>query len=320
MSELDELRSVLKIANLYFKDELKQQEIAKKLRVSQSYVSRAINRAQKEGFVKISIIQPPGVHLDLELKIQRHYDLKQVIVVDTPTESSPAYTKSLVGSAAAHYLESILRKNDILGISSWSTTISAMVDNMHFARSKVKEVVQLMGGVGNNGAFQATYLTQRLANLLNASAHLLPAQSIERSYEAKEKILQDPEIKEVFDTFPKIDIALVGIGQLEPSELLQNSGNYFDKKMLQTMVDDGAVGDICLHYFDKRGKPVIEESHDPVVAISLSQLKDVPHVIGLACGKEKVAALDGALNGGYCDVLITDVNTARSLWEYFYTH
>ncbi|WP_158161866.1 sugar-binding transcriptional regulator [Grimontia hollisae] len=313
MAEIDELRSVLKIAHLYFKENVKQQEIAKQLRVSQPYVSRAIARAQKEGLVKISIHQPPGMHLDLEYSLQNKYRLKQVVVVDTAPDTPIDYIKSHVGSAAAHYLETVLRKNDILGISSWSSTISAMVDNMHFARSKAKEVVQLLGGVGNNGAFQATFLTQRLANLLGARAHMLPAQSIERSAEAKKRILTDPEVKDVFDTFANIDIAIVGIGQIEPSEYLRNSGNYFHNQMLQELIDLGAVGDICLHYIDKNGNPVLTKEDDPVIAIDLEQLKEIPQVIGLACGLEKVQAIHGAMMGGYCDVLITDFQTASAL-------
>lgn len=275
MAEIDELRLLLKIANFYFKDNLKQQEIAKILGISQSYVSRSINKAQSDGLVKVSIKQPPGIYLNLENQIQKKYGLNQAIIVDVPEGIDDNYTKTIVGTSAAHYLETILRKNDVLGISSWSSTITAMVENMHFSKIQAKKIIQLLGGVGNNGAFQATYLTQKLADLLNAKAYMLPAQSIEASPQAKEKILENPEVKSVFDSFSELDVAIVGIGNVEPSEFLRNSGNYFNKEALRALVDKGAVGDICLHYFDEQGKEVLSIEDDPVIAISLEQIKQI---------------------------------------------
>ncbi len=38
---------------------------------------------------------------------------------------------------------------------------------------------------------------------------------------------------------------------LEPSQLLKTSGNYYHEDMLQVLAARGAVGDICLHYYDK---------------------------------------------------------------------
>ncbi len=49
--------------------------------------------------------------------------------------------------------------------------------------------------------------------------------------------------------FDEVDIAIVGIGILEPS-LLKTSGNYYHEDM-QVLAARGAVGDICLHYYDK---------------------------------------------------------------------
>lgn len=68
--------------------------------------------------------------------------------------------KRAIGSAAAHYLETRLRPKDFIGVSSWSSTIRAMVDEVHAQNLKVSGVIQLLGGVGPNGNVQATILTQ----------------------------------------------------------------------------------------------------------------------------------------------------------------
>lgn len=63
-------------------------------------------------------------------------------------------------------MQTSIRPNDMVGISSWSSTIRAMVDNLHPLNIKTSGVIQLLGGVGPNGNVQATLLTQSLANIL----------------------------------------------------------------------------------------------------------------------------------------------------------
>ncbi|MGO8112859.1 sugar-binding domain-containing protein, partial [Rhizobium leguminosarum] len=53
-----------------------------------------------------------------------------------------------------------------------------------------------------------------------------------------------------------ITLAIVGIGAVEPSELLARSGNIFSSRELSDLAEAGAVGDISLRFFDKNGKPV----------------------------------------------------------------
>lgn len=50
MSKQDEQRLLVKIATLYYSENKKQSEIASLLHLSQSFVSRALTRCQKEGW------------------------------------------------------------------------------------------------------------------------------------------------------------------------------------------------------------------------------------------------------------------------------
>ncbi|PLP26241.1 DNA-binding transcriptional regulator, partial [Klebsiella pneumoniae] len=160
---------------------------------------------------------------------------------------------------------------------------------------------------------QATILTQTLAQRLNCDAWLLPSQSIEGSMEERNRLLASKDVADVVSRFDEVDIAIVGIGILEPSQLLKTSGNYYHEDMLQVLAARGAVGDICLHYYDKNGHPVLRDDEDPVIGMALEKVKKCPNVVALAGGTDKVAAIKGALTGGYIDVLITDYPTARML-------
>lgn len=313
MSKQDEQRLLVKIATLYFVEGMKQSEIAGLLHLSQSFVSRAITRCQKEGVVKISVIQPANIFLSLEQALEKKYGIRQAIVVDVDESAPAAQIKHAIGSAAAHYVETRLRPNDLVGISSWSSTIRAMVDELHPQSIKARGVIQLLGGVGPNGNVQATILTQNLAAQLDCPAWLLPSQSIEHSVEERAKLVGSDDVAEVVKKFAEVDVAILGIGELEPSQLLKNSGNYYGEAMLKTLAERGAVGDICLHYFNAQGEPVLSKEEDPVIGMELSQVRDCPHVVALAGGSDKANAIRGALHGGYIDVLITDYPTACQL-------
>ena len=276
MAKQDEQRLLVKIATLYYLEGRKQSDIAQLLSLSQSFISRAITRCQKEGVVKISVVQPSNIFLNLEKGLEDRYGIKQAIVVDTEEDASDHTIKRAIGSAAAHYLETRLRPKDLIGVSSWSSTIRAMVDEVHAQNLKASGVIQLLGGVGPNGNVQATILTQTLAQHLNCEAWLLPSQSIEGSTEEKNRLVAS-------------------------------------KDMLQVLAERGAVGDICLHYYDKNGRAVLRDDEDPVIGMALEKVKKCPNVVALAGGSEKVAAIKGALSGGYIDVLITDYPTARLL-------
>lgn len=96
------------------------------------------------------------------------------------------------------------------------------------------------------------------------------------------------EVSNVVDKFSEVSLALVGIGVLEPSQLLKNSGNYYHEAMLQQLAERGAVGDLCLHYYNAEGEPVLQDDEDPVIGMALPQLRQCPRVVALAGGVEKV--------------------------------
>ncbi len=295
MAKQDEQRLLVKIATLYYLEGRKQSDIAQLLSLSQSFISRAITRCQKEGVVKISVVQPSNIFLNLEKGIEDRYGLKQAIVVDTEDDATDHSIKRAIGSAAAHYLETRLRPKDLVGVSSWSSTIRAMVDEVHTQNLKAGGVIQLLGGVGPNGNVQATILTQTLAQHLNCEAWLLPSQSIEGSVEEKNRLIASKDVAEVISRFDNVDIAIVGVGILEPSQLLKTSGNYYHEDMLQVLADRGAVGDICLHYYDKNGEPVLQDDEDPVIGMALEKVKKCPNVVALAGERTKLPPSKGRL-------------------------
>jgi DNA-binding transcriptional regulator LsrR (DeoR family) len=314
MARTEELRLMAKVAHLYYEQAQRQSHIAAHLDISQATVSRLLKRAEKEKIVRITVSMPNGVYPDLEAAIEERYGLKEVIIADCAQNEDSQILRA-VGSAAAFYLETTIKSNEIIGISSWSSTLLEVVNAMRSLNSQQNaQVVQILGGVGNPSAeIHATHLTQRLANLVHGTAFFLPTPGVVGSDEARRVLLNDQFVMPTIELFDQVTLALVGIGALEPSKLLAESGNIFSEEELGELRQAKAVGDICLRFFDRDGEPTITRHDERVIGMSLEQLQKVERTVGVAGGKRKLAAIHGALKGGLVNVLITDRFTAESL-------
>jgi DNA-binding transcriptional regulator LsrR (DeoR family) len=313
MARVDELRLMTKVARLYYERALTQPEIAMQLDLSQATVSRLLKRAKQEQIVRTTVNVPYGAYPELEEALQKTYGLKEAVVVDSVEDDDQILRD--IGAAAAFYLQSTLKQGEVIGISSWSATILAMVDAMHpLSRPADIQLVQILGGIGNPGAaVYASRLIDRFATLVRGEATLLPAPGVAGSADARPILVEDKFVQDAFALFDHVTLALVGIGTLEPSGLLASSGNVFSPQELAMLREAGAVGDICLRFFDGEGMPVVTPLDDRVIGMTHDQLRRVKRTVALAGGRRKLAAIRGALLGGLVNVLVTDRFTAQYL-------
>lgn len=314
MGRINELRLIARVAQMYHVEGRRQAEIGQTLRMSQATVSRMLKRAEQEDIVRTTVIPPPGTFADLELALRERYSLNEAIVVDC-SEDRDGAIMARIGEAAAHFLEVTLQTDEVIGVSSWSQTILRMVDNIHPMKvTKAKFVVQLLGGMGEPAAqTHATQLIARFAKLTGAEARLLLVQGISSSREAKLVMLSDPMVRGTMDLFGRLSLAVIGIGAVEPSELLSRSGNVFSRQELALLNEAGAVGEISFRFFDQEGRLVDTPLNERVLGVTLDDLRKADRVIALAGGEAKTAAIAGALKLGLIDVLVTDKFTAARL-------
>ena len=311
----EQLRLLAKVARMYHERGMRQPLIARELNISQPRVSRLLKQASDIGIVRTTVALPSGVYIDLEEKVQDRYGLRDVVVVDVGGTSGDV--TAALGAAAAAYLDVTLTGGDVIGISSWSATLLATVDAMQAKNSAVVEhVVQIVGGVGNADVqLHATRLTGRLADLTGARAVFMPAPGLVSSPTVRRAILQDDAVVAVAALWESLTLALVGIGSLEPSPLLRQSGNAITEEEQDELRYLGAVGDVCLRFFDATGDLVRSRFDKRVVGITPAQLRNIDRRIGVAGGDAKFTAIRGALLGGWVNVLITDLDTATRLAE-----
>jgi DNA-binding transcriptional regulator LsrR (DeoR family) len=299
MSRLEELRLMAKVARMYYDQGIRQQEITERLNIHQSKVSRLLKRARQADIVRISVATPAGSFPDLEDALEAMFQLKQSVVIDS--DGGEERIVRDLGAAAAYYVETTVKQNMVIGISSWSRSLFAMVETLH------------PSDCGHGGKVVQILLAQRMAGLIGASPVLLQAPGVVGSAEARAVLVRDPAVKEASKLFKKLDVALVGIGSLEPSSLLASSGNIFSLQEREELSHQGAVGDICFQFINKDGAPIDSPLMRRVIGIDLATLKRARRVVGIAGGAQKIPAILAVLKGGWIHVLITDRNTAQRL-------
>lgn len=309
----DQLRLMARVARMYHERGMRQADIAQELHISQPRVSRLLKRAVEVGIVRTTVALPAGVHTDVEEHLEAVFGLEQAVVTDV--SSGPHDVTSAIAAAAADYLAATLIGGDTVGISSWSASLLAAVGAMRPFRTRVAEtVVQLVGGLGNPRVqMQAGRLIEQFANHTGAEPVLLPTPGVLGSAAVRLSLMSDPAVADAVAAWERLTVALVGIGAVEPSDLARQSGNAFPESDRSALAEAGAVGDICFRFYDAEGVLVPSDVDDRVIGIAPEALRAVPRRIAVAGGSRKLAAIRGALLGGWVNVLVTDFETARQL-------
>ncbi len=109
---------LLRVAWFYYKDELTQDEIAKRLSVSRASVGRMLDRARKIGLVSINL---NAEHLDafeVSRQLRRTFGLAEALVVpDHETESGDRHSlNARLGLGGAQFMSTHLRPGGTLGV------------------------------------------------------------------------------------------------------------------------------------------------------------------------------------------------------------
>lgn len=310
-----QVRLLTKVARMYHERGIRQADIATALNISQAKVSRLLKRAVTQGIVRTTVMVSPGVYSDLEERLEAKFGLLEAVVVDIESDDDERAVHSALGAAAGSYLEATLGGGDRIGISSWSQTLLALVDRMRpFNVGGATQVVQLLGGIGTP---EVQNMAQRLvgefARMLGAEPVYVPAPGVVADRAIRDSLLQEAALTEVARRWNELTMAIVGIGSIEPSNLLAESGNAFSPEDRERLLTEGAVGDICHHVFTADGTAVTGDLAARTISIPVENFLSIPRRIGIAGGLRKREPIRGALAGGWVNVLITDIHTAEAL-------
>ncbi len=312
-----DIKLMVKVASLYYREGMTQEDISGKLKISKYQVNRILKRAISTGVVQINIIDPTTGISNLEEKLEKKFGLKRAIVAEN-NGLSDVELKSKLGQAAANYLLEIIKDGDILGVS-WGTTVNEAINHLPPKINKEVEVVQITGGIHQLSVNMNCHdIARRFAACFGVDPHLLYAPAIVDSEQSRDLFLNESAIKKTTQYFGKISIALVGIGALYPKMIstLIKTG-HISEEDLRYLKKDGAIGDVFSHFFDISGRICDSSLTGRLIAMPVNLLLKVPYSIGVAGGQLKTDAIYGALKGQLINILVTDSKAADLILKKF---
>lgn len=310
--EDDRLELLGQVASWYYEDNMDQSVIAERIGKSRSMVSRILQEAREVGLVEIKVTFPLKRDTELESLLTQTFNLRQAYVLANPPDSQDLLWQRL-GSLGARCLQNHLHDGIKIGLGS-GTTVHQVVRAMPRVELKEAKVVQISGALGSgNPVFDGSELARWLSEKLSASYHVLYAPLVVKDEALAESLLQDPTIANTLTEASQVDLALIGIGTLDPKlSSLQRVG-YLNKTDLGALHEIGAIGDILSRHFNAEGNPVDLPANRRVIGLDLATIHAIPTVIAVAGNAIKAPAILAALRGGFVTVLVTDCLTATEV-------
>src|SRR5690606_30803616 len=178
------------------------------------------------------------------------------------------------------------------------------------------QVVQLIGALGTpDPQIDGPELARWFAQLYGARYQTMPAPLIVDSPAIRDALMMDRHVNEVLQNASRVDVAVVGVGSVDPSLSSLLRGGYRTPEELNELGESGVVGDVWALMFDIEGNLLDGPLVRRVVGVQAEVLHQIPLVLGVACGAVKAAAIHGALRARLINALVTDGEAARRVLE-----
>lgn len=310
MNNIERKKFLSKIARLYYSERLTQQEIAGRLNISRTKVSRYLDEARKDKIVEIKINLPEEDYSNLEYRIEKSFKIKECIVV--PTFKNNEEILKMMAGPLNNLFERILAGGSYLGIG-WGSSLKGISDYINVRGKSDIKVVPIIGGLGKIGTgVHTNSVAKNIADRLGSISYMIHSPAVLDSKEIREIVENDSNTREIIKLYEKIDTALVGLSDIGPDSTLIKTGSFSleEFKYLDSL---GVVGDVNLIFINENGKHVPNRIDERIVRISPDRLKKVKNVIGAAFGRRKLKVILGALRGGLINILFTDEETAENI-------
>lgn len=310
MNNIERKKFLSKIARLYYSERLTQQEIAGRLNISRTKVSRYLDEARKDKIVEIKINLPEEDYSNLEYRIEKSFKIKECIVV--PTFENKEEILKMMACPLNNLFERILAGGSYLGIG-WGSSLKGISDYINVSGKSDIKVVPIIGGLGKIGTgVHTNSVAKNIADRLGSISYMIHSPAVLDSKEIREIVENDSNTREIIKLYEKIDTALVGLSDIGPDSTLIKTGSFSleEFKYLDSL---GVVGDVNLIFINENGKHVPNRIDERIVRISPDRLKKVKNVIGVAFGRRKLKVILGALRGGLINILFTDEETAENI-------
>ncbi len=300
------------VASLYYEQNLTQTDIADRLGLSRVKVYRLLTEAREAGVVRIQIEWPIQRDSDLEARLRERFSLPEALVLKTGL-TDPAGTLAQLGQLAATLLETHLTDAQTIALCPGRSTHAVV----HALKPNIAANIRVVQAIGNMPdallEYDAAALARGLAQKLGGEVVYLSSPLVADTMESAGVLRTQRDIARALDAARHADLALVGVGDLDPVSSGFVRTGLLSAAELDALRADGATGDIAWRIFDGAGRLHPCDFNQRVIGLSLADLTGIARVVAVAAGIHKADAIRAALRSGALHALATDDRTAAAV-------
>lgn len=316
---VDDERLIYKVCCLYYQDNMNQMEIGDYLGISRSSVMRMLQKGRELGIVTIELHNPSTYDYGkMEKKIENLYGLKDVVIVEDSVLDTKTEAASYLFGQAADYLYDYIKEGDQIGVTMGHTLNNVVATNKVYEKYNNIMFVPMVGGISQSTVdgsdVQGNEIARKISEKFGGTYTQFLSPAVFSDKMILDYFMQEKAVNYILDEFKKINIAVLGLGTPEKADHTLLKAGYASTREIKSLSDKGAVGDICLQFYDKDGNTdKFSSFNDRVAAMRLENVRKIPVKIGIAGGEKKAASIIGAIRGRFINVLITNAECARVL-------
>src|SRR5262245_12995139 len=328
--EADErLRQVLKVAHMFYEQEMTKTDIAHEIKASTTQVARLLAEAREQGFVLIEFSPPKLYELGERLK-GRYGWLREAGVVSYADDLG--FLRRMIGVAAAQYFEAHVAAGMTVALGGGDT----MYEMVMGLPQKARDIRLVPTAIIDSGPVLTHIDPMVLVTILwvrngrqPGRAHFatglpfhksLPRQKVREEYV---EFSRRRAVKEVLAEMRRADFLFSSLGCLRADPNYEKLAPRPHRSLLENlrlsageMMKEGAMGDINYSFFKAEGKTIPDWNIVP--SLGTEEVRRIVHAgkpVVVAAGKYKLPALKAALKGRLFNVLVTDEEAARELLD-----
>lgn len=296
-----ELLRLIRVSKLYYEENKTQAEIAKEMEISRPSVSNLLNKARKEGVVKIEILSYHHTNIGLSQELCQRFSLKSCHIVMQPENFH---------KEAGEFLLSLMGKTKILGFG-WGYNINKVIKTFPDIESKnsYKGIVCPLVGTATvpHRGYHPNELATDFSHKTGFEPEFLISPAFPSTEQEQELFMNTDNYKQIYERWKKVDTALVTLGSYP---LVPDHGTAlrFGKKLFT----EKAVGNILSYFFNREGEIILGDD-DYAIQMPLLLLKRIRNFIGIVPQEANAISAISCLRTGYVKHLVITEQTASEI-------
>lgn len=293
----ERIKKLAEVASMYYLDEMNQGDIAKKLEISRSVVSRMLAEAKRLGIVEINIHNNGRRNMVALNKLRNLYGIEGGYFA--PDGLNDVVVDRAIAEGTINYIKELGGRGLGIGVGTVMGNMLTLMEECEPEESTYETVCSLIGNFSfSKKKYHSNGMVRKYARYLEAEPVLLHSKSFARSRDELDKIKNTVSYNRILNTWEEIDTMIVNIGNY-PAEsdfaMALQLGLELDEK--------NAVGRILAYYYDEVGK-ILKLENTFAVQVLLKQIMGCKNVIGVCAANINAKAVKGALSTGLLNHIV----------------